>query len=257
MQAGLCRMRTESLVAPSTPAGKRFLDARDERPQTAPERSSFLTETVKGKMHRRKPRKIAGVPQGAFLKSDLFLWLNLQPAEFRLRGFDRAILAGVDRDLTRRPRERLLDDVNAGSLIVVVDLELLQSLDGAQQRDAAAQGRVASGRTLSARRLHRDELEPPGRARCCLLQQARDVRAMDQGGQRRDQVDAAVVLERSRPTPCASSFMRSPATSEISCACWRRPTNQGLVADEPEGEADRENGQIRPSTKRSGYPRCW
>ena len=24
--------------------------------------------------------------------------------------------------------------------------------------------------------------------------------------------------------------MRSPATSEISCACWRRPTNQGLVA---------------------------
>src|SRR5215510_539938 len=36
MQAGLCRMRTESLVAPSPPAGKRFLDARDERPQTAP-----------------------------------------------------------------------------------------------------------------------------------------------------------------------------------------------------------------------------
>ena len=130
--------------------------------------------------------------RGAFLKSDLFLWLNLQPAEFRLRGIDRAILAGVDRDLTRRPRERLLDDVNAGSLIVVVDLELLQSLDGAQQRDAAAQGRVASGRTLSARRLHRDELEPPGRARCCLLQQARDMRAMDQGGQGRDQVDAAV-----------------------------------------------------------------
>ena len=48
------------------------------------------------------------------------------------------------------------------------------------------------------------------------------------------------VLERSRPTPCASSSMRSPATSEISCACWRRPTNQGLVADEPEGEADQD-----------------
>src|SRR5262245_19473650 len=28
------------------------------------------------------------------------------------------------------------------------------------------------------------------------------------------------VRERSRPTPCASSFMRSPVTSEISCACW-------------------------------------
>ena len=31
------------------------------------------------------------------------------------------------------------------------------------------QGRVASGRTVSARRLHRDEHEPPGRARRCLL----------------------------------------------------------------------------------------
>jgi hypothetical protein len=41
---------------------------------------------------------------------------------------DRAIIAGVDRDLARRLGERLLDDVNAGSLIVVVDLALLQSL---------------------------------------------------------------------------------------------------------------------------------
>src|SRR5262249_46039159 len=48
------------------------------------------------------------------------------------------------------------------------------------------QGRVASRRTLSPRRLHRDEHEPPTRARRCFLQQARDVRAMDQGGQRRD-----------------------------------------------------------------------
>src|SRR5215471_10711111 len=36
-------------------------------------------------------------------------------------------------------------------------------------------------------------IEPPGRARRCLLQQARDVRAVDQGRQGRDQVDAAVV----------------------------------------------------------------
>src|SRR5215472_4478398 len=43
MQAGLCRMRTESLVAPSPPAGKRFLDARDERPQTAPASNAART----------------------------------------------------------------------------------------------------------------------------------------------------------------------------------------------------------------------
>src|SRR5499433_3581555 len=62
-----------------------------------------------------------------------------------------------------------------------------------QAAEGYRQGRVASRRTLSPRRLHRDEHEPPGRARRCVLQQARDVRAMDQGGQRRDQVDATVV----------------------------------------------------------------
>jgi len=62
-----------------------------------------------------------------------------------------------------------------------------------QAAEGYRQGRVASRRTLSPRRLHRDEHEPPGRARRCFLQQARGVRAMDQGGQRRDQVDATVV----------------------------------------------------------------
>src|SRR5262249_7296495 len=93
--------------------------------------------------------------------------------------------------------------------------------------DQAAEGyrqcRVASRRTLSPRWLHRDEHEPPGRARRCFLQQARDVRAMDQGGQRRDQVDATVVpnVRRQRgaaPASCArlqpGNFLRTLATPE-------------------------------------------
>src|SRR3981081_2404037 len=44
------------------------------------------------------------------------------------------------------------------------------------------QGRMASRRTLSACRLYSHQHEPPGRARRCFLQQARDVRAMDQEG---------------------------------------------------------------------------
>ena len=50
-----------------------------------------------------------------------------------------------------------------------------------QAAEGYRQGRVAFRRTLSPRRLHRDEHEPPARARRCFLQQARDVRAMDQG----------------------------------------------------------------------------
>src|SRR5262249_48923631 len=77
-----------------------------------------------------------------------------------------------------------------------------------QAAEGYRQGRVASRRTLSPRRLPRDQHEPPGRARRCFLQQARDVRAMDQGGQRRDQVDATVVpnvrrQRRAAPTSCA------------------------------------------------------
>jgi hypothetical protein len=90
--------------------------------------------------------------------------------------------------------------------------------------------------TLSPRRLHRDEHEPPDRARRCFLQQARDVRAMDQGGQRRDQVDATVV----------PNVRRQRGAAPASCA----PT-EGVRPNA------KENGQIKPSTKSSGYPRCW
>jgi hypothetical protein len=42
-----------------------------------------------------------------------------------------------------------------------------------QAAEGYRQGRVASRRTLSPRRLHRDEHEPPGRGRRCFLQQTR------------------------------------------------------------------------------------
>src|ERR1039457_7548212 len=68
-------------------------------------------------------------------------------------------------------------------------------LSGAKLEDTASrggQGRVAPWRALSARRLHRHQHDQTGRAGRRLLQQARDVRAVDQGRQGRDQVDAAV-----------------------------------------------------------------
>src|SRR5262249_47591529 len=93
-----------------------------------------------------------------------------------------------------------------------------------QAAEGYRQGRVASRRTLSPRRLHRDEHEPPGRARRCFLQQARDVLAKDQGGQRRDQVDATVVPNVRRQCGAASAscaraynlgnFLRTLATPE-------------------------------------------
>ena len=110
------------------------------------------------------------------------------------------------------------------------------------------QGRVAPGRALSARRLHRDEHEPTGRAGGRLLQQARHVRAMDQGRQRCDQVDAAVVQNvrgQRRAAPASCARLQSWQLSPHAC---NTGADQGLVADELEGEADqdrREGGEPR------------
>ena len=53
---------------------------------------------------------------------------------------------------------------------------------------------------------------------------------------------------RSRPTPCGSSFMCSPTILGISSHACDAGADQGLVADEPKGEADqdrREGGEPR------------
>src|SRR6185295_16789080 len=79
-----------------------------------------------------------------------------------------------------------------------------------------------SGRTLSACRLHRDQHGSATRECRRLLQQARHVRAMDQGGQRRDQMDAAFLslVRRQRRLQLHAlaynlgNFLRTLATPE-------------------------------------------
>ena len=111
------------------------------------------------------------------------------------------------------------------------------------------QGRVASGRAYSARRLHRHQHEPSGRAGRRLLQQARHMRTMDQGRQRRDQVDAAVmpdVCSQRGPAPASCAGLQS---RQLPADAGNAGADQGLVADEPEGEADqdwRQGHQSRP-----------
>src|SRR4029077_18565987 len=62
-----------------------------------------------------------------------------------------------------------------------------------QAATSGGQGRVAPRRALSARRLHRHQPGAAGRARRCLLQPPRHLRAVHQRRQGRDQVDPPVV----------------------------------------------------------------
>src|SRR5215470_4293370 len=124
-----------------------------------------------------------------------------------------------------------------------------------QAAEGYRQGRVASRRTLSPRRLHRDEHEPPGRARRCFLQQARDVRAMDQGGQRRDQVDATVVPNVCRQRGAAPASCARLQPRQLPAHAGDARADQGLVADDLEGQADqdRREGRYRYYTWRQRY----
>src|SRR6266568_5604877 len=74
------------------------------------------------------------------------------------------------------------------------------------------QGRVASGRTLPARRLHRHQPGTAGRAHSRLLQPPRHLRAVHQRGQRRGQVDTAVMslFRRQRSSPAAPCARLQP-----------------------------------------------
>src|SRR5215813_9495841 len=88
-------------------------------------------------------------------------------------------------------------------------------------------------------------LSNPGRARGRVLQQARHVRAMDQGRQGRHQMDAAVVPDvrgqrRAAPTSCA----RLQSGQFLADAGDAR-ADQGLVTDKLEGEADQDRRESR------------
>jgi hypothetical protein len=101
------------------------------------------------------------------------------------------------------------------------------------------QGRMASWGTLSARRIHRNEHEPPGRKRHCLLQQARNMRAVDQGGQRRDQVDAAV--------GDSAAYRRTAAAATTSASMRRSMVMRSRATDGRSASECQGNGQIRSS----------
>ena len=88
-------------------------------------------------------------------------------------------------------------------------------------------------------------MSPPGRARRCFLQQARNMRAMDQGRQGRDQMDAAVMSDVRGQRRSSSASCAGLQSRQFPAHFGDAGADQGLVADEFEGEAhqDRREGR--------------
>jgi hypothetical protein len=123
-----------------------------------------------------------------------------------------------------------------------VPREFTRKLDKAVSGDC--QGRVASGRALSARWLHRHQHGAAIRKCCRILEQTRRVRTVGQQGKGRDQMDAAVmalVRRQRRPPPASCARLQS---REFPPHAGDARADQGLVADEPQREThqDRREG---------------
>ena len=92
------------------------------------------------------------------------------------------------------------------------------------------------GELLPARRFHRHQHGEAGRECRGVLQQARDLRAVDQGGQGSDPMDAAFVpLFRRQRRPPSASCPRLQSRQPPAHARHAR-ADQRLVAHEPQGE---------------------
>ena len=107
------------------------------------------------------------------------------------------------------------------------------------------QGRVAPWRTLSSRWFHRHQPVATGRAGRCLLQQARDVRAVDQGRQERHQVDAAVMLLVRRQRRAASASCAGLQSRQLHADAGYAGGDQAVVADQPAGKTHQNWSQGR------------
>src|SRR5450830_961463 len=121
-------------------------------------------------------------------------------------------------------------------------------LSGAKLEDTAprgGEGRVAPGPALSNGWIHRHQPVATGRAGRRLLQQARDVRAMDQGRQGRDQVDAAVMLLVRRQRCASSASCAGLQSRQLHADAGSAGGDRAVVADQPAGKTGEDRRQGR------------
>src|SRR5262249_9502126 len=95
----------------------------------------------------------------AFAMPELYEFLEAKRIKYAIRLPANQVLQGRIGYLLKRPVGQPPNEVRRFHATFSYQRNLDQAAPGDRQ------GRVACGRTLSARRLHRDELEPPGRGR--------------------------------------------------------------------------------------------
>ena len=134
--------------------------------------------------YRGKVLRIYFRADAGFANPEVYEFLEAERIKYAIRLPANRILQDRIGYLLKRPVGRPPNAPRASAWRRGASVPCQLHLSGRKLDQAAPgdrQSRVASGRALSARRLHRHQHEPPRRAGRRVLQQARDVRAVDQG----------------------------------------------------------------------------
>src|ERR1700722_5524964 len=184
---------------------------------------------------------------GGFANPEVYQYLEVEGIKYAIRLPANRVLQErigylLTRPVGRPPNEVRRSYANPSS----------RNLDEAAPR--RRQGRMASGRTLPARRFHRHQHGKAGRECRGVLQQARDLRAVDQGGQGSDPMDAAFVplFRRQRRPPSASCPRRQ--SRQLPAHPGDARADQRLVAEEPQGETHQNWREGREPRALGGVP---
>ena len=105
------------------------------------------------------------------------------------------------------------------------------------------QGRVASGRVVPARGLHRHQSLLAVQERGQVLQWSRHGRAMDQGRQECGTVDQALLPQVQRQSDAVAVVCLGLQPGKLPAAAGPAESGPTLVADDAAGQADQDRGQ--------------
>ena len=199
--------------------------------------------------YRGKVSRIYFRADAAFANPDVYEYLEAERIKYAIRIPTNRVLQERIGYLLTRPVGRPPNEVRRFHANFTY-----QAGSWTKPRRVIAKVEWHPGELYPARRLHRHQPVPSGGAGRRLLQSARHMRAMDQRGQGRDQVDAAVMPDVRRQRRPASASRARLQSRQLPAHAGDAGADQRLVADQPQGEADQDRRQGRQSRSLCCFP---
>jgi len=193
-------------------------------------------------VERYKERKVRLYFRGdaAFASPDIYDYLETEGMLYAIRIKANTVLQESIAHLLRRPVGRPPNHVRRYHASFSY-----RAGSWAKETPYRRQGRMASGRSVSPRRLHRHQPEPSRRTGGHVLQSAWHRRAVDQGRQERHQMDPAVMPQVPQQRGSAPASRPGLQPRQLHADPGVAEGSRALVIDHDPREAGQDRGQGR------------